>query len=152
MNSESRFVDKVVNRLNQRLNKLSNGSKKQREMDLYENVLSLAQNYVSDEIGKYGIEEYGDLYYKIVRRWFRDNYGNGKLALPGDRIRLIKMTDDPNPIEPGTMGTVTSIDTVYLFSEDHLTVYWDNGRTLSLLVGTDEFEVIEPDNTSLYIQ
>ena len=50
------------------------------------------------------------------------------------------------------MGTVTSIDTVYLFSEDHLTVYWDNGRTLSLLVGTDEFEVIEPDNTSLYIQ
>ena len=43
MNSESRFVDKVVNRLNQRLNKLSNGSKKQREMDLYENVLSLAE-------------------------------------------------------------------------------------------------------------
>ena len=79
MNSESRFVDKVVSRLNQRLNKLSNGSKKQREMDLYENVLSLAQNYVSDEIGKYGIEEYGDLYYKIVRRWIRDNYGNGKV-------------------------------------------------------------------------
>ena len=152
MNSESRFVDKIVNRLNQRLNKLSNGSKGQREMDLYENVLSLAQNYVSDEIEKYGIEEYSDLYYKIVRRWFRDNYGNGKLALPGDRIRLIKMTDDPNPIEPGTMGTVTSINTVYLFGEDHLNVDWDNGRTLSLLVGTDEFEVIEPDNTSSYIQ
>ena len=53
MNPESRFVDKIVNRLNQRLNKLSNGSKEQREMDLYENVLSLAQNYVSDEIEKY---------------------------------------------------------------------------------------------------
>ncbi len=149
MNSESRFVDKVVNRLNQRFNK-EKWTKK--EMDLFESVLSLVQNYVTDEIEKYGIEEYSDLYYKIVRRWVRDNYGNGKLALPGDRIRLIKMSDDPEPIEPNTTGTVKKVGTVYMFNEDHLYVDWDNGRTLSLLVGTDEFEVIEPDNTSLYIQ
>ncbi len=149
MNSESRFVDKVVNRLNQRFNK-EKWTKK--EMDLFESVLSLVQNYVTDEIEKYGIEEYSDLYYKIVRRWARDNYGNGKLALPGDRIRLIKMSDDPEPIEPNTTGTVKKVGTVYMFNEDHLYVDWDNGRTLSLLVGTDEFEVIEPDNTSLYIQ
>lgn len=149
MNSESRFVDKVVNRLNQRFNK-EKWTKK--EMDLFESVLSLVQNYVTDEIEKYGIEEYSDLYYKIVRRWIRDNYGNGKLALPGDRIRLIKMSDDPEPIEPNTTGTVKKVGTVYMFKEDHLYVDWDNGRTLSLLVGTDEFEVIEPDNTSLNIQ
>ena len=149
MNSESRFVDKVVNRLNQRFNKEKWVKK---EMDLFESVLYLVQNYVTDEIEKYGIEEYSDLYYKIVRRWFRDNYGNGKLALPGDRIKLITMKNDPNPIPPNSTGTVTGINTVYLFGEDHLNVEWDNGRTLSLLVGTDEFEVIEPDNTSLYTQ
>ena len=149
MDAESRFVDKVVSRLNQRFNKEKWPKK---EMDLFESVLSLVQNYVTDEIEKYGIEEYSDLYYKIVRRWIRDNYGNGKLALPGDRIRLIKMSDDPEPIEPNTTGTVKKVGTVYMFNEDHLYVDWDNGRTLSLLVGTDEFEVIEPDNTSLYIQ
>jgi len=149
MDAESRFVDKVVSRLNQRFNKEKWPKK---EMDLFESVLSLVQNYVTDEIEKYGIEEYSDLYYKIVRRWVRDNYGNGKLALPGDRIRLIKMSDDPEPIEPNTTGTVKKVGTVYMFNEDHLYVDWDNGRTLSLLVGTDEFEVIEPDNTSLYIQ
>ena len=147
MDAESRFVDKVVSRLNQRFNK-EKWSKK--EMDLFESVLSLVQNYVSDEIEKYGIEENSDLYYKIVRRWIRDNYGNGKLALPGDRIRLIKMSNDPDPIEPNTTGTVKKVGTVYMFGEDHLYVDWDNGRRLSLLVGTDEFEVIEPDNTSLY--
>jgi len=147
MDAESRFVDKVVSRLNQRFNK-EKWSKK--EMDLFESVLSLVQNYVSDEIEKYGIEENSDLYYKIVRRWIRDNYGNGKLALPGDRIRLIKMSNDPDPIEPNTTGTVKKVGTVYMFGEDHLDVQWDNGRSLSLLVGTDEFEVIEPDNTSLY--
>ena len=149
MNSESRFVDKVVNRLNQRFNKEKWPKK---EMDLFESVLSLVQNYVTDEIEKYGIEEYSDLYYKIVRRWIRDNYGNGKLALPGDRIKLITMKNDPNPIPPNSTGTVTDINSVFMFGEDHLNVEWDNGRTLSLLVGTDEFEVIEPDNTSLYIQ
>ena len=149
MDAESRFVDKVVSRLNQRFNKEKWPKK---EMDLFESVLSLVQNYVTDEIEKYGIEEYSDLYYKIVRRWVRDNYGNGKLALPGDRIRLIKMSNDPDPIEPNTTGTVKKVGTVYMFGEDHLYVDWDNGRTLSLLVGTDEFEVIEPDNTSLYIQ
>ena len=147
MNSESRFVDKVVNRLNQRFNKEKWVKK---EMDLFESVLYLVQNYVTDEIEKYGIEEYSDLYYKIVRRWIRDNYGNGKLALPGDRIKLITMKNDPNPIPPNSTGTVTGINTVYLFGEDHLNVEWDNGRTLSLLVGTDEFEVIEPDNTSSF--
>ena len=147
MDAESRFVDKVVSRLNQRFNKEKWPKK---EMDLFESVLSLVQNYITDEIEKYGIEEYSDLYYKIVRRWIRDNYGNGKLALPGDRIRLIKMTNDPEPIEPSTTGTVKKVGTVYMFGEDHLDVQWDNGRSLSLLVGTDEFEVIEPDNTSSF--
>ena len=147
MDAESRFVDKVVSRLNQRFNKEKWPKK---EMYLFKSVLDLSRNYVHYEILKYGIDFKSDLYYKIMRRWIRDNYGNGKLALPGDRIRLIKMSNDPNPIEPNTTGIVKKVGTVYMFGEDHLDVQWDNGRSLSLLVGTDEFEVIEPDNTSSF--
>lgn len=147
MDAESRFIDKVVSRLNQRFNKEKWPKK---EMDLFQSVLDLSTKYVRDEILKYGVDFKSDLYYKIMRRWIRDNYDNGKLALPGDRIRLIKMSNDPDPIEPNTTGTVKKVTTVYMFGEDHVYVDWDNGRRLSLLVGTDEFEVIEPDNTSLY--
>ena len=147
MDAESRFIDKVVSRLNQRFNKEKWPKK---EMDLFQSVLDLSTKYVHDEILKYGVDFKSDLYYKIIRRWIRDNYDNGKLALPGDRIRLIKMSNDPDPIEPNTTGTVKKVTTVYMFGEDHVYVDWDNGRRLSLLVGTDEFEVIEPDNTSLY--
>ena len=148
MDAESRFIDKVVSRLNQRFNKEKWPKK---EMDLFESVLDLSKNYVHYEILNYGVDFKSDLYYKIVRRWIRDNYGNGKLALPGDRIRLIKMYDT-NPIEPNTTGTVKKVTTVYMFGEDHVYVDWDNGRRLSLLVGTDEFEVIEPDNTSSFTE
>ena len=147
MDAESRFVDRVVSRLNQRFNKEKWPKK---EMYLFNSVLDLSRNYVHYEILNYGVDFKSDLYYKIMRRWIRDNYGNGKLALPGDRIRLIKMSNDPDPIEPNTTGTVKKVGTVYMFGEDHLDVQWDNGRSLSLLVGTDEFEVIEPDNSSSF--
>lgn len=147
MDAESRFVDKVVSRLNQRFNKEKWPKK---EMDLFESVLDLSIEYVSDEVLKYGIDFKSDLYFKIMRRWIRNNYGNGKLALPGDRIRLIKMSNDPDPIEPNTTGTVKTVNTVYMFGEDHLIVEWDNGSRLNLLVGTDDFEVIEPDNSSSF--
>ena len=147
MDAESRFIDKVVSRLNQRFNKEKWPKK---EMDLFQSVLDLSTKYVRDEILKYGVDFKSDLYYKIMRRWIRDNYGNGKLALPGDRIRLIKMSNDPDPIEPNTTVTVKKETTAYMLGEDHVYVDWYNGRRLSLLVGTDEFEVIEPDNTYLY--
>ena len=136
---EKKFIDKVVSSLNQRFNKEKWPKK---EMHLFNTLLDLSRNYVHYEILNYGVDFKSDLYYKIMRRWIRDNYGNGK-ALPGDRIRLIKMSNDPNPIEPGTTGTVRKIDTVYMFGEDHLIVDWDNGRGLHLIVGVDEFEVIE---------
>jgi hypothetical protein len=53
------------------------------------------------------------------------------------------MPNDPNPIEKGMTGKVTDVTTVHMFGEDHLDVKWDNGRGLNLIVGIDEFEVIE---------
>ena len=63
---------------------------------------------------------------------------------PGDRIRLLAMPDDPDPIPPGTTGTVTAVRQ-YGSGRDawhQVDVDWDNGRTLILVVPPDEFEVL----------
>ena len=58
----------------------------------------------------------------------------------GDRVKMIHMPDDPDPIPAGSTGTVTRVTDGPLAQ---VSVDWDNGRSLSLVPGTDEFEVIE---------
>ena len=58
---------------------------------------------------------------------------------PGTRVRLIEMAGDPNPIPPGTMGTVRAVD-----DAGQLVMAWDNGRCLSLIPGVDSFEKAAP--------
>ena len=62
-------------------------------------------------------------------------------ATPGDRIRLLAMPDDPDPIPTGSTGTVISA-TTGTFAQ--IEVEWDNGRTLALIPGVDLFELIVP--------
>lgn len=59
----------------------------------------------------------------------------------GDRIELVSMTDDPDPIAPGTRGTVDYVNEV---GEDwtQISVNWDNGRRLSLSVPPDRYRVL----------
>lgn len=52
----------------------------------------------------------------------------------GDRIELVRMGDDPHPLEPGSRGTVIAVDA---FGTIH--IKWDNGRTLGLLPDVDEY-------------
>jgi hypothetical protein len=53
----------------------------------------------------------------------------------GDRIRLVSMPNDPDPIPVGSLGTVVGI-------RDHrdwtqIDVDWDSGRTLMLTLPND---------------
>lgn len=58
-------------------------------------------------------------------------------GLRGKRIRLIEMPDDPNPIPPGSKGTILGTDDFC-----HLLVAWDCGRGLNLIPGVDKYEII----------
>lgn len=61
----------------------------------------------------------------------------------GDRIRLIQMGKDPDPILPGAEGTITFVTDLTKINMGHqIGVAWDNGRNLSLCVPEDTFEVI----------
>jgi len=55
----------------------------------------------------------------------------------GKRVELIKM-DDPQAPEVGTKGTVQFVDDM-----KQVHVKWDNGSSLALIPGEDEFRYIE---------
>jgi hypothetical protein len=64
------------------------------------------------------------------------------LPEPGQRIRVLSMPADPCPIPSGTTGTVKA---VYLDRYQHrhqIVVKWDIPRSLMLVCGVDEFEVL----------
>jgi len=56
----------------------------------------------------------------------------------GTKIELIKMYDLLAPVEAGTKGIVEQVNDF-----GNLSIKWENGRTLSLVVGVDEFKVLE---------
>lgn len=58
---------------------------------------------------------------------------------PGNRIRLTSMPNDPDPIQPGTTGTVLEVTEGPMAQ---ISVAWDTRRSLVLIPGTDLFEVI----------
>lgn len=69
-----------------------------------------------------------------------DNYIGCKV---GDRIGLLAMPDDPDPLPVGSTGTVVCLTDGPL---GQIGVKWDNGRTLFLIPGIDQFEVIDDSN------
>jgi hypothetical protein len=65
------------------------------------------------------------------------------LPSTGDRIRLVAMNDDPDPIRAGQIGTVVGVYRHEGPEAWHqIDVAWDNGRTLMLVSPPDLFEII----------
>lgn len=62
----------------------------------------------------------------------------------GDRIEMVNMPEDPNPIPRGTQGTVTHVNPVNLGGDrfTQVSVNWDNGRTLMVVIPPDSVRVI----------
>lgn len=58
--------------------------------------------------------------------------------IDGDRVRLVRMDDDPDPIPVGSTGTVSFVN----FDTQQAWVEWDNGRSLALVLGKDEVEIL----------
>ena len=57
----------------------------------------------------------------------------------GTRLELISM-DDPQAVPPGTRGTVIYVDDI-----GQIGMAWDNGRSLSLVPGEDNFRKLTPE-------
>ena len=58
----------------------------------------------------------------------------------GTKIRLNHMDDPYAPIPDGTVGEVQYID-----DGGNIHMIWQNGRTLSLIEGTDSFTIIKEE-------
>jgi len=58
----------------------------------------------------------------------------------GDRIRLVYMDADPDPIPPGSEGQVTH--TTLFQGQLQIAVKWDSGRTLNVIDPIDRYEKI----------
>lgn len=76
-----------------------------------------------------------------------------KLPQPGTRIECLEIgpendgRPDPDPVAPGTQGTVDGVSGPHKTHPDEkpwyqIHVRWDNGRTLSLSVPKDRFRVL----------
>lgn len=59
----------------------------------------------------------------------------------GKRIRMTEtMSDDPRPIEKGEMGTIRHV------GGGVINVNWDNGRSIGVVEGKDQYEILDhPD-------
>ena len=62
--------------------------------------------------------------------------------LVGKRIKLLSMPNDPDPIPIGSEGLVEMVGSEF-DNTTQIVVKWDNGRSLILLGGLDEFQVLD---------
>lgn len=58
----------------------------------------------------------------------------------GTRIRLVSTTDPHTRLVPGTLGTVLVTDAL-----GTIHVGWDDGSSLGLVPGLDQFELVDQD-------
>ena len=62
----------------------------------------------------------------------------------GDRIRLVSMPQDPDPIPVGSLGTVVEVHEHRDWTQ--VDVDWDNGRSLMLTMPHDCVAIVEPNH------
>ena len=63
---------------------------------------------------------------------------------PGDRIVLLSMPHDPDPVPVGAEGLIERARDVGHGAFTQVEVRWDDGRTLMLSMPPDEVRVVRP--------
>ncbi len=61
---------------------------------------------------------------------------------PGTRVEVVSLCNEEEHLKPGMKGTVVGVD-----DQPALLVNWDNGGSLSLLIGQDHFRVIQQEES-----
>ena len=61
---------------------------------------------------------------------------------PGTRVEVVSLCNEEEHLKPGMKGTVVGVD-----DQPALLVNWDNGSSLSLLIGQDQFAVIQQEKS-----
>ena len=61
---------------------------------------------------------------------------------PGTRVEVVSLCNEEEHLKPGMKGTVVGVD-----DQPALLVDWDNGSSLSLLIGQDQFAVIQQEKS-----
>ena len=61
----------------------------------------------------------------------------------GDRVKMVHMPDDPDPIPAGSVGTVRLITDLHFRDQPQVQfmVSWDSGRSLSCICPPDIIEI-----------
>ena len=62
---------------------------------------------------------------------------------PGTKVEVISLCNEEDHLKPGMKGTVVGVD-----DQPALLVNWDNGSSLSLLIGKDHFRVLPQQDES----
>lgn len=68
----------------------------------------------------------------------------------GDRVEMVHMGQDPDPVPSGTLGTVKYVAELKFSGEPEqlqVAVDWDNGRRLSCVIPPDVLRRVVPQNT-----
>ncbi|MFR8127158.1 MAG: DUF4314 domain-containing protein [Acutalibacter sp.] len=77
------------------------------------------------------------LYHKDFVERMRNQYP------PGTRVEVISLCNEEEHLKPGMKGTEVGVD-----DQPALLVNWDNGSSLSLLIGKDHFRVVPQQEES----
>ena len=62
---------------------------------------------------------------------------------PGTKVEVTSLCNEEDHLKPGMNGTVVGVD-----DQPALLVNWDNGSSLSLLIGKDHFRVLPQQDES----
>ena len=62
---------------------------------------------------------------------------------PGTRVEVVSLCNVEEHLKPGMKGTVVAVD-----DQPALLVNWDNGGSLSLLIGKDHFRAVPQQEES----